>query len=353
VIRPVLHYPDRRLKARAVPVRHVGPEVRALARDLVDTARSYPRTVGIAAPQIGVMWRVVHVDCTGHPRAPDARGPMVLVNPRVVAARGAEVGREGCLSLPDITADVRRATEIRVEALDTDGAPVTVEATGFEARAILHEIDHLDGVLILDRVALLARDVFPRRSGRPGSRRDPLVERAATLARLAHAEQRYGSGPYEAHLAATAAVLREAGVRDPELVAAAWLHDVIEDTPVRREAVAEGFGERVAAIVDAVSLRPWLEADEARAESWARVAATPEAVLVKLADRVANTRMGGPKAGRYRAQQPMLVAALRDADPGPHAEAVGRLWAMLDRALSDLAAAPAPAAAPPPGPGSP
>ncbi len=100
---------------------------------------------------------------------------------------------------------------------------------------MLHEIDHLDGVLILDRVASLARDVFPRRSGR--GRRSPgavLVERAATLARLAHAGQRYNGSPYTDHLEAVAGTLREHGVDDPELIAAAWLHDVVEDTPVDR-----------------------------------------------------------------------------------------------------------------------
>jgi peptide deformylase len=79
-------------------------------------------------------------------------------------AEGDELGREGCLSLPEITANVRRATRIVVETSDLDGGRSRVEADGFEARAILHEMDHLDGVLILDRVASLALDVFPRRA---------------------------------------------------------------------------------------------------------------------------------------------------------------------------------------------
>jgi peptide deformylase len=87
---------------------------------------------------------------------------MWLVDPVLIAAEGAEVGREGCLSLPDITANVRRATRIEVRALDLDGAERRIRAEGFEARVILHEMDHLDGVLILDRVASLLLDVFPR-----------------------------------------------------------------------------------------------------------------------------------------------------------------------------------------------
>jgi len=163
VIRDVLRYPDRRLKTPAAPVRRPGAAARRLARDLEDTARSFPRTVGLAAPQIGAMWRMAFVDCTGHPRVPDAQGPIWLVDPVVIEQSGSEIGREGCLSLPDITANVRRSVEIAVRALDLDGRERVVRASGFEARAVLHEIDHLDGILILDRVASLLLDVFPRR----------------------------------------------------------------------------------------------------------------------------------------------------------------------------------------------
>jgi len=163
VILEVLRYPDRRLKLPAAPVGRPGAAVRRLADDLRDTAASFPRTVGIAAPQIGVLWRVAYVDCTGHKKVPDAHGPMWLIDPEVVAHEGDEIGREGCLSLPDITANVRRATRVVVEATDLDGSRREIAAEGFEARVMLHEIDHLDGVLILDRVASLALDVFPRR----------------------------------------------------------------------------------------------------------------------------------------------------------------------------------------------
>jgi len=156
VVRDVLRYPDPRLKARAAPA---GGDVAALAADLVDTMRSFPRCVGIAAPQVGEDARVCVVDCTGHPKAPDAAGLLVLVNPVLALGEETAVGREGCLSIPDLTANVRRALSIVVEA----DHGVRVEAAGFEARAIQHEVDHLDGVLFLDRV-VSASDVFARKS---------------------------------------------------------------------------------------------------------------------------------------------------------------------------------------------
>jgi peptide deformylase len=112
---------------------------------------------------VGELWRLAYVDCTGHPKAPNARGTIWLIDPVLREAAGDALGREGCLSLPEITANVRRATRIVIETTGLDGGRSEVEARGFEARAILHEMDHLDGLLILDRVASLALDVFPRR----------------------------------------------------------------------------------------------------------------------------------------------------------------------------------------------
>ncbi len=163
MILEVVRYPDRRLKSPAVPVGRPGPAIARLARDMLDTAAEYPRTVGLAAPQVGHMWRVAFVDCTGHPKVPEAQGLIWLIDPVVVRSDGDAKGREGCLSLPDITANVRRPTSIAVETTGLDGERRTIEASGFEARVILHEMDHLDGVLILDRVTSLALDVFARR----------------------------------------------------------------------------------------------------------------------------------------------------------------------------------------------
>lgn len=163
MIRDVLRYPDRRLKAPAVPIGAPGPAARRLARDLADTARHYPRTVGLAAPQIGALWRMAFVDCSSHPRVPNPHGPLVLIDPVVEGQDGSELGREGCLSLPEITANVSRPVRIAVRYTDLDGEPRRLVTDGFEARVILHELDHLDGILILDRVASLTLDVFPRK----------------------------------------------------------------------------------------------------------------------------------------------------------------------------------------------
>jgi peptide deformylase len=156
-VREVLVHPDPRLKVLAQRL-EPGAEAERLATDLVDTMRAGPRCVGVAAPQIGELVRVAVVDCTGHRKAPEAQGLLVLVNPVIVASDGSEVGREGCLSIPQFTANVRRATSVTVEA---DG--LRVESHGFEARALQHEIDHLDGLLFLDRVESPDADVFERR----------------------------------------------------------------------------------------------------------------------------------------------------------------------------------------------
>ena len=163
-VREVLRYPHPALKRRG---RELGDDDRAeierVAADLVDTMRSFGHCVGLAAPQLGELVRMVVVDVTEHPKAVSRNGLLLLVNPRVMRADGSEVAREGCLSIPDLTANVRRATSITVEATNPAGEPVTVEADSFEARCLLHEIDHLDGVLFLDRVDSLATDVFRRK----------------------------------------------------------------------------------------------------------------------------------------------------------------------------------------------
>jgi peptide deformylase len=174
-VRPVLVVPDPALKRVAA-----GPDpddreaIARIAADLVDTMRGGPSCVGLAAPQIAEPVRMVVVDCSAHPKAVVNNGLLVLVDPVVVASSGAEVAREGCFSIPHLTANVRRATHVTIEALDAGAVgknePLAVrriDAEGFEARCLLHEIDHLDGILFLDRVDSLARDVF-RRKGQTG-----------------------------------------------------------------------------------------------------------------------------------------------------------------------------------------
>jgi peptide deformylase len=154
--REVLVYPHPSLKQVAAPAQP--HEAVGVAEDLVDTMRSFERCVGIAAPQIGALSRIAVVDVRGHPKADTDNGLLVLVNPRIVRREGSEVAREGCLSIPELTANVRRATRVVVEH-----AAGAVECLGFEARCVQHELDHLDGLLFLDRVDSLATDVFRRR----------------------------------------------------------------------------------------------------------------------------------------------------------------------------------------------
>ena len=156
----MLRYPHPALKqvARALDPGAEEEEIARVAADLVDTMDSFGHCVGLAATQLGEMVRMVAVDVTAHKKATGSNGRLVLVNPRVVASSGAEVGREGCLSIPELTADVRRATAITVES-----AGGVIRSEGFEARCLQHELDHLDGLLFLDRVDSLTADVFRRK----------------------------------------------------------------------------------------------------------------------------------------------------------------------------------------------
>ena len=163
-IRAVILYPDPRLKTACPPVAEIDDVTRAVVQDLRDTMDAGPpRTVGIAAPQIGAMTRVVLVDTSRNPKHPSGHGPLALVNPRIVASEGDQFFREGCLSIPDYTANIRRHRAITVEALTVDGAAITVDAQDFEAVVLQHEIDHLDGLLFLDRVSNVKTDLFQRK----------------------------------------------------------------------------------------------------------------------------------------------------------------------------------------------
>lgn len=160
-VRPVLRLPERVLKRPADPVGDDPYD--ALVSDLVDTMRASPACVGLAAPQIGVSARAIVVDVTGHRKTTACHGLVVLLDPLLIDASGPEVGREGCMSVPDLTANVKRAARAVVGGRSADGGELVIATEGFEARAFQHEIDHLNGLLILDRVESLATDVFRRK----------------------------------------------------------------------------------------------------------------------------------------------------------------------------------------------
>ena len=162
MIRPIVQLPERVLKTPARDVDEIDDAVRAVCQDLLDTMRSSPHSVGVAAPQIGVGLRIFCVDVTGHRKARSCHGELVLINPRVLFAHGVDVGREGCMSVPDLTGDVARHTSLIVQGLAPDGRERVLECDAFEARAVQHELDHLDGFVFLDKVVAAER-VFPRK----------------------------------------------------------------------------------------------------------------------------------------------------------------------------------------------
>jgi peptide deformylase len=162
VIQRVLQLPHPTLSVRCEAVGDVGDEARSLGRDLLDTMRGIGHSVGVAAPQIGIARRAFCVDVTGHRKARSCHGEVVLFDPVVVERSGVEIGREGCMSVPDLTGDVSRATSLVVEGLDMNGESRRLEVDAFEARAVQHELDHLEGLLFLDRVVADHR-VFHRR----------------------------------------------------------------------------------------------------------------------------------------------------------------------------------------------
>ena len=161
-VRPVLALPDHVVKQQSSPVAAIDDVARALAVDLVDTMRASPACVGLAAPQIGVLLRAFVVDVTGHKKAQSCHGEVVLFNPEVLVAHDPMVAREGCMSVPELTGDVARATTVVMRGLTPSGTERVVQADAFEARALLHELDHLDGLLFLDRV-VSADAVFHRK----------------------------------------------------------------------------------------------------------------------------------------------------------------------------------------------
>jgi peptide deformylase len=150
----VVRAPDRVLAAAGETVDPTSPVTVQLAADLVATMRVSPGCVGLAAPQVGVSARVFCVDVSAHPKTRTHHGTFVLCNAEVVEASRNEKAREGCMSVPDLTGDVKRASRLVVRGeLPGTGEPVTVVTDAFEARALQHEIDHCSGLLFLDRVA--------------------------------------------------------------------------------------------------------------------------------------------------------------------------------------------------------
>ena len=158
----ILTYPDERLRQVSSPVQQFDAAFQRRVDDLEETRLAGPGAVGIAAPQVGWFERVVIVDVSGR-RKTRSHGHLILVNPEITEWHGYAVGREGCLSVPDYTGNVIRAEKIHLQALDREGNALSFDMDGFEARAVQHEMDHIDGLLFLDRLVSRRQDLFQRK----------------------------------------------------------------------------------------------------------------------------------------------------------------------------------------------
>lgn len=162
----IITYPDARLKQVAEEVTSFDSDLSEFIKNLDETMAAGPGGVGIAATQVGVMQRIVIVDVSTYPRLKNAKhhGHLILINPEILDWQGMKKGREGCMSVPDFTGNVIRAENIVLSALDENGNQHEYEMEGFEARAVQHEIDHLDGMLFLDRLVSRRNDLFKRKN---------------------------------------------------------------------------------------------------------------------------------------------------------------------------------------------
>lgn len=156
----ILTYPDPILKQVSEPVEEINSDVTALIQDLLETMYEAPG-IGLAAPQVGQLKRVVVLDLDY--RSGEERKPIVLVNPEIVFSEGEILFEEACLSVPEYSAEVKRSEKVKVKGLNEKGEDVEIEGEGLLSVALQHEIDHLDGILFVDRLGLVKRDIFKRK----------------------------------------------------------------------------------------------------------------------------------------------------------------------------------------------
>lgn len=159
MVRKILTYPDPVLKKKAAPVTVINEAVRELVRDMAETMYD-AQGVGLAAPQVGVSQRVIVIDVSQREERPEL---IVCINPVFVHTEGESYEEEGCLSVPKYAANVHRHAKVVVKALDLDGEEVTYRAEGLLAIAFQHEIDHLDGILFVDHLSPLKREMFKKK----------------------------------------------------------------------------------------------------------------------------------------------------------------------------------------------
>jgi peptide deformylase len=156
---PILHYPDPRLREAAKPVGEITPEILKLVDDMAETMYDAPGC-GLAANQVGVPLRIFVIDTAAEEEPSDLR---VYINPEILELDGVQVWEEGCLSFPGATEEIKRAERVKVRALDRDGKEFVLEADGLLAVAIQHENDHLNGVLMIDKLSALKKRMMSKK----------------------------------------------------------------------------------------------------------------------------------------------------------------------------------------------
>jgi peptide deformylase len=160
-LREILKFPDPRLKQVSAPIAEITDEFRELASDMIDVMYDEPG-IGLAAPQVGESIRLVVVD-TEWGEDDAERNPMVVVNPELLEPEGKVTWNEGCLSVPDFNADVERAERVLLRGTDLEGNPIEERLEDLRAVCFQHEIDHLDGVLFIDRISRLKRSMYVKK----------------------------------------------------------------------------------------------------------------------------------------------------------------------------------------------
>lgn len=162
-IRDILTYPDPRLKEESRDVTELDDYILSVITDLKDTMNATSHSVGVAAPQMGEPVRIIAIDASKNPKCKENHGALILINPEIMRHEGLMQFREGCMSVPDYTGNVNRASKVIVQYQDEQLEQKVIEADGFEAIVLQHEMDHLDGILFVDRVISKRTDLFRRK----------------------------------------------------------------------------------------------------------------------------------------------------------------------------------------------
>ncbi len=173
-VRRILTYPDTVLRERAEPVTDIDGMIQQIIDDMADTMYHAPNGVGLASNQVGELRRIIMFDTSAKDEPNDL---VVLINPEIVEADGIVVNEEGCLSVIDYRADVKRAERVTVKGIDREGNPIALKKEGLDAIVLQHEIDHLNGILFIDHISKLKRELYKRRLKKVLKERDSSLQR--------------------------------------------------------------------------------------------------------------------------------------------------------------------------------